>query len=125
MMSVPIPVHKEFKLSVKYFPLSLADNPKEFIFSVGEFVTLSEIRQKLLDNLPKEQTKQAPFITKVHNKNVVEIMGREKFIRSVLDKNVEIIAFERPFINDSIEGYFLVEVKIVQGKKSYFVFSGV
>ena len=44
MLSVPIPIHKEIKLSIKYFPLSLTERPKEFYLNVGEYVTLSEIR---------------------------------------------------------------------------------
>ena len=52
MLSVPIPMNKEIKLSVKYFPLNLAEKPKEFSMNVGEFVTFSEIRQKIVENLP-------------------------------------------------------------------------
>jgi hypothetical protein len=44
MLSVPIPLHKDFKFNIKYYPLSLAEKPKEFVMSVGEFVTLNEIR---------------------------------------------------------------------------------
>src|SRR3569833_982313 len=51
ILSVPIPIHKEIKLSIKYFPLSLSERPKEFLMNVGEYVTLSEIRQKLVENL--------------------------------------------------------------------------
>lgn len=54
MLSVPIPVNKELKLAVKYFPLDLLKNPKEFIMNVGEFVTFSEIRSKIIENLPPE-----------------------------------------------------------------------
>ncbi len=54
MLSVPIPINKEIKLSVKYFPCNLAEQPKEFSMSVGEFVTFSEIRQKLIENLPED-----------------------------------------------------------------------
>lgn len=44
MLSVPIPLNKEIKLNIKYFPMSLTEKPKEFAINVGEFVTLSEIR---------------------------------------------------------------------------------
>ena len=47
MLSVPIPANKDFKLTVKYFPLTLSEKPKEFIMNVGEFVTLNEIRAKI------------------------------------------------------------------------------
>jgi hypothetical protein len=49
MLSVPIPIFKEYKLQIKYFPLSLNERPKEFIFSVGEYVTTSEIKTKLME----------------------------------------------------------------------------
>jgi ubiquitin C-terminal hydrolase len=54
MLSVPIPINKDFKLTIKYFPLSLEEKPKEFSINVGEFVTLNEIRQKIVENLPEE-----------------------------------------------------------------------
>jgi hypothetical protein len=41
-------------MSVKYFPLSLSDKPKEYMINVGEFVTLNEIKQKIIENLPPE-----------------------------------------------------------------------
>lgn len=54
MLSVPVPVNTDFQLTVKYFPLSLAEQPKEFSMNVAEYVTLSEIKQKILDGLPNE-----------------------------------------------------------------------
>jgi hypothetical protein len=59
MLSVPIPVNKEIKLTIKYFPLSLSEKPKEFMINVGEFVTLSEIKQKLVENLPTDDATTA------------------------------------------------------------------
>lgn len=44
MLSVPIPLTKDIKLSIKYFPYTLQEKPKEFHFSVGEFITLIEIK---------------------------------------------------------------------------------
>ena len=44
MLSVPIPLNKEMKLTIKYFPYTLQDNPKEFILNVGEYTTIHEIR---------------------------------------------------------------------------------
>ena len=52
MLNVPIPMNKEIKLPVKYFPFNLAERPKEFLLNVGEFVTFSEIKQKIIENLP-------------------------------------------------------------------------
>ena len=44
MLSVPIPINKDFKLNIKYFPYNLDEKPKEFLINVGEYVTLSEIK---------------------------------------------------------------------------------
>ena len=44
MLSVPIPINKEIKLCVKYFPINLGERPIEFLMSVGEFITFSEIK---------------------------------------------------------------------------------
>jgi hypothetical protein len=57
MLSVPIPANKEYKLSIKYFPYTLDERPKEYVIGVGEMVSLSEIRQKLMENLPPELSK--------------------------------------------------------------------
>jgi len=74
---------------------------------------LSEIKTKLIESLPPESTKQPPFIGKVKNKNAIELLSKEKFIKSVLDKGDEICAYERPVIpENSIDNYFLLELKI-------------
>lgn len=44
MISVPIPVNKEIKLTIKYIPYSLSEAAQEFVFSVGEYVTINEIK---------------------------------------------------------------------------------
>ena len=37
--------------SVKYIPCLVTEQPQEFLISVGEFVTVNEIRQKMEDYL--------------------------------------------------------------------------
>jgi len=77
-------------------------------------MTISEIKSKLVDVLPPENTKIAPFICKVKNKNVSELLNKEKFIKSVLDKGDEICAYERPVLPESAgDNLFLVELKIL------------
>ena len=39
-----------------------------------------------------------PFIAKVVNKEVKELINREKFIKKLIDKGEEIVAYERPFL---------------------------
>jgi hypothetical protein len=44
---------------------------------------------------------------------MIELLNKEKFIKSVLDKGDEICAFERPIIpENNIENFFLVEIKV-------------
>ena len=125
MISVPIPMNTDFKLTVKYFPMSLAERPKKFHLSVGEFVTITEIRQKINDHLSTESTKQLPFMTRVQNKSILGIMSKERFKKSTLDKGEEIVAYERPFQNDSNEGNVLIEIKILQMKRSYLFMTNI
>jgi hypothetical protein len=48
MLSLPIPhAQKDLKVSIKYYPRSLLDKPKEFIFQVGEYATLNELKSKI------------------------------------------------------------------------------
>jgi hypothetical protein len=48
MLSLPIPQPtKDFKTTIKYYPLSLLEKPKEFIFSIAEYTTVTEIKQKI------------------------------------------------------------------------------
>ena len=51
---------------------------------------------------------------RVHNKNIVEMLGKEKFIKSVLEKGDEICAYQRQNMRDELQDYFLLEVKIMQ-----------
>lgn len=88
----------------------MSDKHKEFAINVGEFITINELRTKIFEYLPDSPNKQSPFIMRVHNKNVIELMGKEKFIKSVLEKGDEICAYERPVSSDKEE--FLLEVKI-------------
>jgi hypothetical protein len=50
---------------------------------------------------------------RVRNKSIAELMGKEKFIKSVLDKGDEICAYERaPMKENQYDDSFLLEVKI-------------
>jgi hypothetical protein len=55
---------------------------------------------------------------------MIELLSKEKFIKSVLDKGDEICAYERPLLpENSIDNYFLLELKIYQYKRSWIMFS--
>ncbi len=95
MLSVPIPSSKEYRLNVKYFPYNLLEQPLDFIFNVGEMVSASEIRQKVLDNLPQNKKNIQLFITRVRDKSSVEIISKDKLISSKSDKSSEICVYER------------------------------
>ena len=65
-----------------------------------------------------------PLIVRVKNKGIAELMGKEKFIKSILEKGDEICAYERPQIREGSDDNFLLEVKIMQSRRSYFMYSG-
>ena len=55
------------------------------------------------------------LLARVHNRNVIELMGKEKFVKNAMEKGDEICAFERPIVNNFHGGgdeNFLLEVKI-------------
>ena len=57
---------------------------------------------------------------------MVELLDKEKFIKSYVERGDEIIAFERmPLPENHGDNFFLLELKISQYRKSYYVFSGV
>ncbi len=53
-----------------------------------------------------------PFIGKVKNKCSIDLLRKEKFIKSLLEKGDEIIAYQRPVVPDNTDNYFLIEVRI-------------
>mmetsp|Transcript_20525 Transcript_20525/g.19502 ORF Transcript_20525/g.19502 Transcript_20525/m.19502 type:complete len:113 (+) Transcript_20525:596-934(+) len=111
MLSVPIPTNKEFRLSIKYFPLNINVRPKEFLLTVGDYATLTDVRQKIMDHIT-EETKQTPFFARVRNKNILELIGKDKFVKSILEKGDEVCAIERPPPVSGHDEVFLLEVKI-------------
>ena len=64
------------------------------------------------ENLTDEQNKSPPYLVKMKNKNLVELLEKEKFIKSYLDKGDEICAYERPSTKEVIEDKLYLELKI-------------
>jgi hypothetical protein len=114
MLSLPIPqATKDIKFTIKYFPLSLLNKPKEFTFLIGEYATLSEIKQKIAESIPPEQSQHAPFIARMKNKSVTELVDKEKFIKTFIERGDEICAYERISLPDNAgDNFILTEVKI-------------
>jgi len=96
MLSVPIPINRECKLAVKYFPYTLQEKPKEFLINVADTVTLQELRSKILEALGFEAAKNQVFICKAKNKSNLEMLVKEKMIRTNLEKGEEMCVYERP-----------------------------
>jgi hypothetical protein len=66
-----------------------------------------------MDSLPHDNVKAPLFIGKVKNKNCIELLTKEKFIKSNLEKGEDLCAYERPVLPEgATDNYFLVEVKI-------------
>lgn len=71
-------------------PCSVIEYPTEFQISVGEYVTVNEIRQKIESYLRKEKGIEGksdedwldPFLTTVVNKQNIDIIIQERFLRT-------------------------------------------
>lgn len=75
VLSLPIPSQKNMSFTIKYIPIDTGEQPKEFQMSVGEFVTVNELRQKIEEYLKKDLPEDydeddwiEPFLTVVTNK---------------------------------------------------------
>lgn len=91
---------------------------------MGEYATLNEVKAKIVENVPKEQAEELPFVTKIKNKSVVELLDKEKFMKTYIERGDEIVAYERIALPESSAGnHFLLEVKIYQQRKSYLFFN--
>jgi hypothetical protein len=88
-------------------------------------ITGNEIRHKVLENLPGGKGKNLQvFVAKATEKSEIEIIGKDKFMPSKQDKGSEIIVYERLAFNDaSTNNYTLVELKIMQYRKSWVLFN--
>lgn len=110
--------------------------------TVGEFVTVSEIRQKVEDYLAQQRMKEKgcdldenwiePFLTNVTNKQCIDLIIDEKFVNTVgLEKQgQEIVAYEREPLSifnlekdDDASDFHICEIRMVQTRKSYMLFS--
>jgi hypothetical protein len=116
--------------SVKYIPIEITETPQEFLISVGEYVTVNEIRQKVEDYLIAQKFKEgtpdddwvSPFLTHVQDKQGCEIINEEKFVRTQgLEKlGQEIVAYERAPLSkydylpgDNVSDFSICEIRMV------------
>jgi hypothetical protein len=76
--------------TVKFLPYSLSEKPSEFQISVGEYVTVNEIRSKIEDYListrypggtPDDDWIE-PFLASVTQKQSIDLITEEKFVRT-------------------------------------------
>jgi len=76
--------------SIKYLPFNIGERPAEFQLSVGEYVTVNEIRQKVEDYLVNTKFPDGkpdehwicPFLTTVTGKQSIDLISEEKFVRT-------------------------------------------
>lgn len=114
MLSLPIPLaQKDLRITIKYFPRSLLQRPREYQFQLNEYATLNEIRAKIIESHPTKEQPSDLFMTKIKNKCVNEILDKEKFVKTYIEKGDEICAYERVTLpENSGDNFFLLEVKI-------------
>lgn len=54
------------------------------------------------------------------------MIDREKFIKTFVERGDEICAYQRIALPDNAtDNFFILELRIVQVRKSYYLFSGV
>lgn len=83
------------------------------------------MKSKILDAVPQEQRAHLPLLTRLRNKSVTDLLDREKFIKSYVERGDEIAAYERIALPEGqAEHYFLVEVKLMQSRRSYYLLKG-
>jgi hypothetical protein len=57
---------------------------------------------------------------------VADVLDKEKFVKTYVEKGDEIVAYERISLPENPgDNFFLLEVKMCQSRKSYYLFSGV
>lgn len=94
MLSVPIPQIKENFVDVRYFPYDIDQPHKILRINVGEYETIAELRQQIVEATEKERPEDL-FVGTMQKKDKIDIFGREHFVRKVIEKNNEIVAYER------------------------------
>jgi hypothetical protein len=81
-----------------------------------------------MENLPESENrpKVQPFLGRVRNKNYIEVLGKERFLKPSFEKGEEICLYEKTLLpENSTDNYMLVEIKIYQHQKTWYVFKGV
>ena len=89
--------------TIKYIPIDVSEQPKEFQLFVGEFVTVNELKGKIEEYLrPKAEEDPnndwiEPFLTTVYNKSSIDLINEERFVKTQGNdkQNMEIVAYER------------------------------
>lgn len=100
---------------------------------------MNEIRQKIESYLRKEKCIEGrseddwldPFLTTVVNKQNIDIIIQERFLRTQgMEKGMEIVAYEREPLSffdlqkdDDESSFHICEIRMVQSRKSYMVFN--
>lgn len=75
--------------------------------------------------MPKDQRNHVPFLCRIKNRSVTDLLDREKYIKNYVDRGDEIAAFERiPLPEGQTEHFFLVEIKLLQLRRSYYLLKG-
>jgi hypothetical protein len=83
------------------------------------------MKTKILEAVPQEQKEYPPFLTRIRNKCISDLMDREKFIKSYVDRGDEVAAYERIALPEGAgDNFFLVEVKLLQSRRSYYLLKG-
>lgn len=134
VLSLPVPTSKNQQFTIRYIPIKIDEAPKEFHLTVGEFVTVNELKNKLEDYLrprPDQDPNEdwiEPFLASVTNKQGIDLITEERFVKTQgSDRSQgEIVAYEREPLSmfdlkktDDCSDFHICEVRMIQRRSSY------
>lgn len=88
VLSLPVPASKNQQFTIKYVPIKISEPPREFHLTVGEFVTVHELKTKLNDFLKPEKSEDPkddwiePFLCSATNKHSLDLITEERFVKT-------------------------------------------
>lgn len=131
VLSLPVPARKDVGFTVKYMPCNFGERPAKFQLNVGEYVRVSEIRERVEEYLVRTKYPDGepdedwvpPFLARVAKKQNISHFQRKtkKIVRAeaLEHKNQEIIMYERepPSVfgwseGDSAQDFHICEIRM-------------
>ena len=81
---MPIPSQNNTKFFVKYIPFSIEQNPINLHISVGDVLSVGDIKEKINEFMSQKYGNQGidPLISTVTNRENIDFVTSEKFLET-------------------------------------------